>query len=129
MRGGRDDLQRVMDETRKGMARKARRPLDLEHPQPRGALPKDGVSPPEGEDNQAQRIRAEPHGLCGRSPATTVPGGHTGFVDDQPGRGSPTRRSCLTGWSPRAARAGWPRPRRASHANYEIGRASCRERV
>ena len=32
MRGGRDDLQRVMDETRKGMARKARRPLDLEHP-------------------------------------------------------------------------------------------------
>ena len=32
MRGGRDDLQMVMDETRKGMARKARRPLDLEHP-------------------------------------------------------------------------------------------------
>ena len=32
MRGGRDDLQRVMDETRKGMVRKARRPLDLEHP-------------------------------------------------------------------------------------------------
>ena len=31
MRGGRDDLQRVMDETRKGMARKARRPLDLEY--------------------------------------------------------------------------------------------------
>jgi len=31
MRGGRDDLQMVMDETRKGMARKARRPLDLEH--------------------------------------------------------------------------------------------------
>lgn len=32
MRGGRDDLQRVMDETRKGMVRKARRPLDLEYP-------------------------------------------------------------------------------------------------
>ena len=32
MRSRRDDLQRVMDETRKGMVRKARRPLDLEHP-------------------------------------------------------------------------------------------------
>lgn len=106
MRGGRDDLQMVMDETRKGMARKALGVRSTSSTQPRGALPKDGVSPPEGEDNQAQRIRAEPHGLCGRSPATTVPGGHTGFVDDQPGRGSSTRRSCLTGWSPRAARAG-----------------------
>lgn len=87
MRDGRDDLQRIMDEALEGMAREAGRPLDLGHINLAEFCRRTGPARQRARTIKRNGFRVEPHGLCGRSPATTVPGGHAGFVDDQPGKG------------------------------------------
>lgn len=87
MRDGRDDLQRIMDEALEGMAREAGRPLDLGHVNLAEFCRGTGPARQGARTTRRNGSGAGPCGLCGRSPATTVPGGHAGFVDDQPGKG------------------------------------------
>lgn len=87
MRDGRDDLQRIMDEALEGMAREAGRPLDLGHVNLAEFCRGTGPARQGARTTRRNGSGAGPRGLCGRSPATTVPGGHAGFVDDQPGKG------------------------------------------
>ena len=87
MRDGRDDLQRIMDEALEGMAREAGRPLDLGHINLAEFCRRTGPARQRARTTRRNGSGAGPRGLCGRSPATTVPGGHAGFVDDQPGKG------------------------------------------
>lgn len=87
MRDGRDDLQRIMDEALEGMAREAGRPLDLGHINLAEFCRRTGLTRQRARTIKRNGSGAGPRGLCGRSPATTVPGGYTGFVDDQPGKG------------------------------------------
>ena len=87
MRDGRDDLQRIMDEALEGMAREAWRPLDLGHINLAEFCRRTGPARQRARTTRRNGSGAGPRGLCGRSPATTVPGGYTGFVDDQPGKG------------------------------------------
>ena len=87
MRDGRDDLQRIMDEALEGMAREAGRPLDLGHVNLAEFCRGTGLTRQGARTTRRNGSGAGPRGLCGRSPATTVPGGHAGFVDDQPGKG------------------------------------------
>ena len=84
----RDDLQEIIDKALEEMAAEAGEGLGIDTPGLAEFCRRTGLTRSRARTTGKHGFRALPHGNSGRKAGATVPAGHTGLVDDQPGRGA-----------------------------------------